>query len=289
MNWHYSCPQCRRPVTVDWSALEVQTQCMVCGNVHYPPTPQEDRYAWLEAEEWTPEMKEAALILRGTVCMVPGCYGEYEALVYRVPLSQEGKNAVDNLMPVCNRHAATRGERDWNEWLAEARLQEQKDVPTFDITFTKHDDEPPPQGGMFVAPVGVVQPIHALGEAAAGALMPPDCDGKPRLLFAVPFLRGPATKVELDYDWQTMAAGKSRLFLLVWPRGEAPEINALGGPKFTWLYGIKEHLGVSGERGNNRIEVFLPPAPAGRWTAAVAIIEEGCQFKLGEFVLAAST
>ena len=288
MNWHYTCPQCRRPVAVDWSALEAQTQCMVCGNVHYPPTPQEDRYAWLEADESTPEMKEAALILRGTVCMVPGCYGEHETLVYRVPLSKEGKNSVDNLMPVCGRHAATRGERDWDEWLAEARLQEQKDCPTFDITFTKHD-EPEPVAGAFIAPTGFVQPIYALGEAAAGALIPKDCGGEPRLLFAVPFLRGPAAKIEFDYDWQTTASGTSHLYLLVWPRGEKPEIALLGGAKFTGLFGIKEHLGVAGDHGNNRIELFLPPAPAGRWTAGVALIEEGCKFKLGEFVLAAST
>lgn len=289
MKWHYTCPQCRRPAEIDWSALEAQTECAVCGNVHYPPTPQEDRYAWLEADDWTPEMKDAAIVLRGTICMVPGCYGEYETLVYRVPPAREGKNSVDNLMPVCGRHAATRGDRDWDEWLAEARLQEQKDCPTFDITFTKHDDEPPPVAGGFAPPTGVVQPICALGEAAAGALMPPDCGGEPRQLLAVPFLRGPAAKLELDYDWQTPAAGKARLFLIAWPRGEQPEMATLGGPKFTGLYGIKEHLGVSGERGSNRIELYLPPAPSGRWTAAIAIIEEGCKFRLGEFALAAST
>jgi hypothetical protein len=287
--WHYHCPQCQQRCVADWKEIGLQAQCSICGNVHYPPTPHEDRFAWLEGGKWTQEIEEAVLAIRGTICAVPGCYREHETLAPRVPASDGGRTSVDNLMPLCNKHAALRGERDWNEWLAEVKQQEQQDKPKVEITITTRTRPPEPEVAAAAIPAGYSQPILALAAEPARALLSDDIGPEPRLLVSAPFRYGPAGRLELDYDWQAGSSGRCRLYLLAWPRGDRPEIAFLGSPKFAGLYGIKEHLVVAGDKGTATIELFLPETPKGRWGVGVAVVDEGCRFRLGEFILSATT
>lgn len=287
MRWHYNCPQCEKPCTAEWEEIGLQAQCPVCGNVHYPPTPHEDRFAWLESDKWPQEIEEAVLAIRGTICAVPGCYREHETLAHRVPLSRGGRTSVDNLMPLCNAHAQSRGERDWDEWLEEVKQQAQS-KPEFEIIITAHDDGAADETAPTAIPAGYTQPILAMTAEQAQSLLPEDIGPEPRLLVMMPFRYGSASRLELDYDWRAGASGTCRLYLLAWPHSEQPEVAYLGGPKFAGLYGVKEHLVVEGETGSTVIELFLPESPKGRWYAAVALIDEGCKFRLGEFVLAAT-
>jgi len=51
----------------------------------------------------------------------------------------------------------------------------------------------------------------------------------------------------------------------------------------------KEHLGVKDETGTAELELTLPASPGGRWTAAVALLDAGCELQLTEYALAATT
>ena len=290
MFWNYSCPECHRPTSVDWRQREAEALCRRCARQHYPPTPHEDHYAYVDELKWPPEMEEAVLSVRGTVCALPGCYAEHTTLVFRVPPSAGGQTSVDNLLPVCTRHAVSKGDRPWDEWMVEARQEQasqKKAEPTMQITITKHpltDEAPAPD---IVAPVGVMLPLaaHATPRppktATAGAPLA-------ELKLEVPFLRGPAGKVVFSYDWQMKKSGRCRVFLLAWPRGDVPDIAPLGGPKYAGISMAKDHLGVKDEKGNAELELALPATPGDRWTAGVAVIDEGCDFRLTEYALAAT-
>jgi hypothetical protein len=291
MLWNYNCPECHRPTSVDWRLRENETTCRRCERLHYPPTPHEDHYAFVDAVKWPPELEEAVISLRGTVCAVPGCYHERTTLVFRQPPSKGGQTSVDNLMPVCARHAASKGNKSWDEWLAEASKEqaaEKKKEPAFEVTITKHpltDETPAPA---FVAPPGAMLPLAAARtpkspkSAAAGQSLA-------QLKLAVPFLRGPSGKVVFNYDWLMKKSGRCSVFLLAWPRGEEPDIALVGGPKYTGAAASKEHLGVKDEKGNAELELALPGPPGGRWVAAVALLDQGCDFELTEYALAATS
>lgn len=287
MTWHYDCPECHQPTAVRWESLEVITQCLNCGHQHYPPTPHEDHFAYVDSSEWPEQMREAVVAQRGAICTVPGCYREATTLAHRVPWVREGRTCIDNLVPICAEHAAERGDRDWNEWLEEVR-QQVVAAPTMEITITARRPEPEPLESVYSVPSGFAQPVAAMSAAEARAL-PAAVPGEPTLLLERPFARGAATRLALDYDWEAGASGRARLFVIAWPRGERPDIRPLGGPKYTSAYGVKECLAVAGERGNAQVELLLPPAPSGRWGAAVVLVDEGASLRLGEFVLAATT
>jgi len=291
MLWNYTCPECHRPTSVDWKQRETETTCRRCERLHYPPTPHEDHYAYVDEVKWPPEIEEAVVALRGTVCAVPGCYHERTTLVFRQPASAGGQTSVDNLMPVCARHAASKGSKLWDEWLAEASKEQaaQKQAePKFEITITEHPltDEVP--ASEFVAPAGLMLSLAA--HASPRPLRAAGPDGKPLidLRLEVPFLRGPAGKVAFSYDWEMKRSGRCRVFLVAWPRGEEPDISLLGGPKYVGISAAKEHLGVKDEKGNAELELALPATPGGRWTAAVALLDQGCDFRFIEYALAAT-
>jgi hypothetical protein len=82
--------------------------------------------------------------------------------------------------------------------------------------------------------------------------------------------------------------GKCKVFLAAWPRGPEPNFAFLGSVAFTGRMGFKEHVGNSGDKGNGMIEIRLPDAPGGRWTAAVAIIDQGSNVQLTEYAVVAS-
>jgi hypothetical protein len=286
--WHYACPECHQPTHVRWDKIEMMTRCIECGFEHYPPTPHEDHYAWIDSQDWPPEMRETVVSMRGTICTVPGCYREATTLAHRVPYLKDGRTCVDNLVPICAEHAADRGDQDWDEWLASIRQQTTDAQPTMEITITARRNEPEPLESVYAVPAGFAQPVAAMTATEARALPPPR-KGEPTLLLARPFARAAATRLELDYDWEATTSGRCRLFVIAWPRGERPDISLVGGPRYTGGYGVKEHLAVAGERGNAAIEMPLPPGGQKRWTAAIVLVDEGATLRLGDFVLAAAT
>ncbi len=287
--WRYNCPECGQQTAVTWEWLEKELVCPHCGAQHYPPTPHEDHYAYVDTPTWPPEIEEAVTALRGTVCAVPSCYRERSTLVHRRPLSQGGQTSVDNLIPMCARHAELKGERDYDEWLCEIREQEAEKAarePKIEITITaRRQEEQPPSCG-YQGAAGIYVPLGAGRPERPG---PRPETVAPWLIYQVPFLRGTLNRLLLDYDWQTARSGLCRVYVLAWPRGEEPELGLLGSSRYAWLFSVKEHLGVAGDKGNNQLELVLPDAPGGRWTAAVALIDEGCDFSLTEFALAGTT
>jgi len=235
-------------------------------------------------------MEEAVISIRGAICAVPGCYGEHTTLVFRKPPSAGGQTSVENLLPVCARHAVSKGERSWDEWIAEAREEQasqKKAAPTFEVTITTHEPKPEAAVAEAVAPAGVMLPL-----ATMRVPRPPKTAGPgaplAELKLAVPFLRGPAGKLTFNYDWEMKKSGKCQVFLLAWPRGNEPDISLVGGPTYHGFHMTKDHLGVKDEKGNTEIELRLPDSPGGRWTAAVAVLDAGCDFQFTEYALAAT-
>jgi hypothetical protein len=237
-------------------------------------------------------MEEAVVALRGTICSVPGCYRERTTLVHRQSVKADGRTSVDNLMPMCDRHAASKGDKNYDEWLAAVRQEDadkKRDEPKFEITITSHPAAPDMPAADFSAPAGLMLPL-----AAAQTPRPPKATGTTaqplaELKLTVPFLRGPAGKVVFDYDWEMKKSGRCHVFLLAWPRGDEPDISQLGGPRYSGISMAKDHLGVRDERGNAQLELSLPGLPGGRWVAAVALLDEGCELRLTEYALAATT
>lgn len=292
MLWNYNCPDCHRPTSAEWRVREGEVICRHCAHTHYPPTPNEDRYAYVDSEKWPKEMEEAVAALRGTICSVPGCYHECERLVHRQSFLSGGRTSVDNLMPMCERHAVSKGDRDYDEWLAAVRQEDaekKQDEPKFEITITSRTPAPDAPVADFSALPGVMLPLAAARNPRPPKGATPGAQSLAELKLTVPFLRGPAGKIVFDYDWEMKKSGRCHVFLLAWPRGDEPDISLLGGPKYVGILKAKEHLGVKDETGTAELELALPPSPGGRWTAAVALLDAGCELQLTEYALAATT
>jgi hypothetical protein len=292
MLWNYDCPECHKPTSVDWTQREAEAVCRRCARVHYPPTPHEDHYGYVDDAKWPPEMEEAVLSVRGAICAVPGCYGEHTTLVLRQPASSGGRTSVDNLRPVCERHAASKGNRPWDEWMAEVSKEQdiqKQAAPKFEVTITTHEPKPEPPVAEFSAPpAGLMLPLAALRAPRPLRTAVPGAQPLADMKLAVPFMRGPAGKITFSYDWEMKKSGRCRLFLLAWPRSDEPDITLLGGPKYVGFQVGKDHLGVKDDKGNAELELTLPASPGGRWTAAVAVLDLGCDFQLIEYALAAT-
>jgi hypothetical protein len=286
MYWNYSCPKCHAETSVNWKQREMEVACRVCGDIHYPPTPHEDHLGWVDGAEWPPEMRQAVEAMRGTVCAVTGCYKQLDTLVHRRSLKAGGKTSVVNLVPLCQAHADSKGDKEYDDWLCEVKEEEaakRQCEPKFEITITAAGSGqdaagPAPAFGM-MAP-SVVQ-------IAAGRT-PIEVQPPVELKATAPFLRGAATRVVLDYDWMMKRSGKCKVFLAVWPRGEDPNFAFIGSMGFTGRVAFREHKGETGDKGNVTLEVRLPDAPGGRWTAAVATIDENSGFQITEYAVVAS-
>jgi len=287
MIWNYNCPECGQSTQVNWEWIEKEVVCGSCGATHYPPTPHEDHYAYVDTEQYPSQIAEAVASLRGTVCAVPGCYRECTTLVHRKPSKLGGRTSVDNLLPMCQRHAESKGDRNYDEWLAEARQQSADKQPQIEITITAcKPAEKPVVEGYTVAP-GLYLPIVSARPERPVRVKTKEVT--PYRIFAAPFLRGTIGRIIFDYDWEMAESGLCRVFLLAWPRGEEPKLAPLGGPTYAGIFSFKEHLGVAGEKGSYQLELTLPDAPGGRWIGAVALMDEGCDLAISEYALAGLT
>jgi hypothetical protein len=286
MIWHYRCPECGEPLHVIWGQHKNEATCPKCNADHYPSTPSEDHGAYFSDDKWPKELEEAVVALRGTVCSVPGCFREYSKLLHRKPFADGGRTSVENLVPLCAEHAASKGSADYDEWLKTLKPSAGVDTePDFTFTITKKKDrsqeatQPRPPSGPAFASTGFVH--HLAGKGYVPDEHPPGL----QLIAAAPFLPGPMRKLVFHYDWKLEHEGSCSVFLTAWPHGKAPDFSkgkaGIGDPK-----AAKLHKGKAGEQGAGKLELSLPPAGDEIWTAAVFVESEGGRPELTDFLLA---
>jgi hypothetical protein len=263
---------------VDWDRHKEETFCLRCHTRHYPPTPDEDPFAYVGGPKWPPEMERSVVARKGAVCAVPGCFADYNTLALRKPVSEGGKFSVDNLIPVCSRHAQELADKDYDKWVAELRASQPEEQQAA-TTGTGPEIELPP----FIPPLeqifNYVQPIAQSCELRLAPLP----NKKPVII--APFLRGRVKRVVFDYDWEMKGRSRVKVFVLAWPRGEKPSLELLGSDNFKGIVANKEHQTNEDATGNASIIIDLPPSSSTRWVAAVVLSGEG-DFAIKEFVLA---
>ncbi len=281
MVWHYKCPNCGAPMAVDWERHKLETVCPKCRTRHYPPTPDEDPYAFIVGPEWPPEMERVVVARRGSVCAVPGCFSSYNTLTFRKPLSRGGTISVDNLIPVCTKHDVEKGERDYDEWVRE--LEEKRLAEAGELVL------PPVETGLpiigFPETERIVRYVQTIASGYEVKLTPL-ADNSP--VIVAPFLRGAVRRVVFDYRWEAQGRGNFRVFLVAWSKGEKPEFKLLGTEGFKGLSVQKEHsVTEESQQGDDWLTLTLPSDPLGRWVAAVVLTGE-VNLMIKEFVLAAT-
>jgi len=276
MIWHYRCPACGQQLEVDWDWHRDEVHCPACRHDHYPPMPSEDHLAYFGGEKWPQELTDAVTGLRGTTCFVPGCYHTFDTLAHRRPVSKGGRTSVDNLVPMCLRHARFKGEEEYDAWVE--NLSEKEVAPSvapITITITPKEHTAPPEP--VSRDIGWTQPLAALGRAdpLSAAFEP---------LVVKPFLPGPARQLLLQYDWRLTADGDSRVILMAWPHDAPPRPVAPGGVP-DCPQAANEHSGKAGQAGSAFLELMLAGPGDRRWTAALATESRTGRVVLDEYLL----
>jgi hypothetical protein len=118
MNWNYRCPLCSAWGIIDWADRAKSFTCHQCRGVHTPPTPADQHDAYVDTHEWPQEMEDEVVRTKGRHCTVPACTKRYETLDHRVAWSKGGPTSVDNLYPMCEAHNQSKGDQDYDDWLA---------------------------------------------------------------------------------------------------------------------------------------------------------------------------
>ncbi len=258
MTWHYHCPHCGRAREVPWDDIELEVTCPDCGTAHYAPTPGEDHAAYVGGENWPQAIEDEVVALRGSACVVPGCYREHTTLVPRWPFSRGGKSSVQNLVPACAEHASARGDGDYDEWLARFAKQEPVIAPSgIVITATKPDDVPAQTFGQIIGIQPVAGQVSLPGPFPAGA----------RLVFAAPFVPGPANRLVLYYEWKLGAGESCRVILGAWPRADHLDFGKGFGDSRG--YTTNEHGAAAGRESSALLEMVLSESKDELWVAAV--------------------
>jgi hypothetical protein len=281
MIWHYSCPECGRPVEIDWDWLKHEIMCPGCRANHYPPTPGEDHFAYVGGDRWPKDMEAAVVSLRGTTCAAPGCFQKYTTLAHRRGPGRGGRTSVDNLIPLCAPHARAKGTRDYEDWAAELREAQPAATPLPEaprVTPVSAWPQPAVEPGLGAARVVPVQML-----ASSAAVTP----GRGEVVVRAPFLRAAAARLVLDYDWRAKAGTVCRVYLTAWPHQRPPKLEALGTPDYDGTSVVNDHSVQKDDSGSARLELALASEPAGRWVAAV-FVRPGAGLEVTEFVLAGS-
>ena len=278
MTWHYHCPQCARAREVPWDKIELEVICPDCGTAHFAPTPGQDRTAYIGGENWPPELEDEVVAMHGSACVVPGCYREHTTLVPRVPFTKGGKSSVENLVPACAEHGAARGEGDYDEWLARFAKKE-PGIAASGITITT-TDRCEMESQTFGQIIGV-QPV------AGQVSFPGPFPAGTRLVFAAPFVPGPANRLVLYYEWKLEAGESCRVILGAWPRTDQPSFTkGLGDSKG---YTTNDHqAGTCGEN-SALLEMVLPESQDELWVAAVWVQTQPERPVITSYYLAAVT
>lgn len=275
MLWHYNCPNCGQPLEIEWARHKEETVCRKCRRRHYPPTPDEDPFAYIAGTRWPPELEQIVIAHKGSVCSAPGCFRTYNTLALKKPFSKGGRISIDNLIPVCTHHARDKGELDYEEWLAKFQEQKEEEI----LPAARPPEAPPAESADTVPVTGYVQLICR----ECNVHLMPLPENRPVLM--APFLRGAVRRLVFDYEWEARGGGDVKVYLVAWPRGEEPRLDFLEGGEFSGLKAVREHWTERDARGEGCVTLELPPAPLGRWTAAV-VMEGNGAFAIREFVLA---
>jgi 5-methylcytosine-specific restriction endonuclease McrA len=121
MMYHFKCPVCQRKLIIDWEKRGTRKKCPSCGSWFAMPTPLDQKDAYVDTHNWPVEMENLVYATKGTQCSVPGCSKKAETLDHRIPYSEGGKTSVENLFPMCNSHNQSKGDTNYDVWLATQR------------------------------------------------------------------------------------------------------------------------------------------------------------------------
>jgi len=278
MIWNYHCPQCGHARAVPWDEIALEVTCPDCNAVHFAPTPGLDHTAYIGSENWPQEMADEVVAMHGSACIVPGCYREHTTLVPRLPFTKGGRSSAENLVPACAQHASTRGEGDYNEWLARFAKNE-PDFAAAKITITTTDrcEMPSQTFGQIIGVQTVAGQVSLSGPFPDGA----------RLVFAAPFVPGPANRLAFYYEWKLDPGESCRVILGAWPR--ADQLNFAKGFGDSKGYTTNDHrAGACGE-SSALLEMVLPESKDEMWVAAVWIQTQHERPVITNYYLAAVT
>ena len=280
MIWHYHCPKCGRALEVPWDDIELEVICPGCGTAHFAPTPGQDHTAYIGGERWPQELEDEVVALRGSACVVPGCYREHTTLVPRLPYTKGGRSSVENLVPACAEHAAGRGEDDYDEWLARFAKKEPNTAAS-GITITTTT------AARDAMPVQTFGQIRGIQPVAGQVSLPGPFPAGTHLVFVAPFVPGPANRLVLYYEWKLGPGESCRVVLGIWPRSDQPDFSkGFGDSKG---YTTNEHRATAGRESSALLEIVLPESEEELWVAAVWVQAEHERPAITSYYLAAVT
>ncbi len=281
MQWHYNCPECGRPLQVEWEHLRAERVCSHCHKHHFPPTPAEDHLAYVGSDRWPKEVEEAVLALRGDACSVPGCFHMYATLVHKKPESCGGRTSVDNLLPMCAHHARAKGQQDYTEWLRTISATDRAES-TVEITLTAlHRDETAP-----VTSVQVRRGTNYCQTIAQQDELGIDTPADMRLVVHRLFIPGPARWLVLKYDWRLEKDENCGVVLAAWSATRKPDFSGL--PDTGCALAANTHQRKDAESGSSRLEVRIRPEVEEVWHAAVLLRGPAGTLQIDRLVLAAT-
>jgi hypothetical protein len=231
----------------------------------------------VDGKTWPPEMEKEVVAIRGSTCIAPGCYREHTTLVPRLPFSEGGRLSVENLMPACAEHAAVRGEDDFDEWLHRVNRPEPEVVVSgITITATAPNDIPVQTFGQTTG----IQPIA--GQFSLSGPFPAGV----RLVFAAPFVPGPATRLVLYYEWKLGPNESGRVVLGAWPRADQPDFSK--GVAGSSRCVSNEHKATATQESSALLEIVLSDSRDEVWVAAVWVEAEHDRRVVTNYYLAAT-